>query len=254
MKNKRIILELTPEEVRLLAYGAIPHDLKTRLEEIAYHIDGQAKLEDALSKKENAQSEKPESQNYIEKIRQKYPKAYFSWTTEEDEKLKVGFTNGKSIQELSKIFQRQPGGIHSRLIKLGLIEDSGSHSHQEINQIIKRILGITSFNHRTIQNQLVNIFEEFGFNAKQEAHIGAKRNGLIDLVARKNKYTIGIEIDDATIRHKSIDKLNHLKPNLAIFILKSPNRNNWKNQRREKSIEVKSLFIDLSNQIVQRLK
>lgn len=42
MKNhKRIILELMPEEIKMLAYGAIPKDLKMRLREIAYHIDDQ---------------------------------------------------------------------------------------------------------------------------------------------------------------------------------------------------------------------
>ena len=36
---KRIILEFTPEEVKLLAYGAIPRSVKERLTEIACHID-----------------------------------------------------------------------------------------------------------------------------------------------------------------------------------------------------------------------
>lgn len=39
--DKRIILEFTPEEIRLLAYGAVSGDLKKRMKEIAYHIDGE---------------------------------------------------------------------------------------------------------------------------------------------------------------------------------------------------------------------
>ena len=37
--KKRIILEFTPEEIKLLAYGAIPRSVKERLTEIAYYID-----------------------------------------------------------------------------------------------------------------------------------------------------------------------------------------------------------------------
>lgn len=37
--KQKIILEFTPEEIRLLAYGAVTNDLKKRMMEIAYYID-----------------------------------------------------------------------------------------------------------------------------------------------------------------------------------------------------------------------
>lgn len=58
----------------------------------------------------------------VEKIRQKYPRAYVKWSREEDEKLKNEYASGQQIGELAKKFQRQSGAIRSRLQKLGLME------------------------------------------------------------------------------------------------------------------------------------
>ncbi|MEG4166500.1 MULTISPECIES: hypothetical protein [unclassified Microcoleus] len=54
----------------------------------------------------------------VEKIRQKYPRAYVKWSREEDEKLKNEYASGQPIGELAKKFQRQPSAIRSRLQKL----------------------------------------------------------------------------------------------------------------------------------------
>ncbi len=59
-----------------------------------------------------------------EQVRQEHPRAYASWTQEEDNKLRQKYSEIKSIVTLSKIFQRKPGAIRSRLKKLGLIQDS----------------------------------------------------------------------------------------------------------------------------------
>ena len=56
---------------------------------------------------------------HISKIRQEYPNAYKAWTSEEDELLERSFCSGIKIEQLSKIFRRQPGAIRSRLNKLG---------------------------------------------------------------------------------------------------------------------------------------
>ena len=56
----------------------------------------------------------------LEKIRQKYPRAYEKWSFEEDEKLKRKHSKGLNTSELAKCFGRQPGAIRSRLNKLGL--------------------------------------------------------------------------------------------------------------------------------------
>jgi len=50
--KKRIILEFTQEEVKLLAYGAIPRSVKERLTEIAYYIDDTERTIAASKEKE----------------------------------------------------------------------------------------------------------------------------------------------------------------------------------------------------------
>lgn len=66
----------------------------------------------------------PSDKTYsVEKIREKYSNAYRSWSKEDDEKLTEQYHLGKNIKELSKFLGRQIGGIRSRLIKLGFIED-----------------------------------------------------------------------------------------------------------------------------------
>lgn len=51
-----------------------------------------------------------------------YEKTYKKWEDDEEIKLKGSYLQGKSIKELSQIFQRRPGAIRSRLRKLGLID------------------------------------------------------------------------------------------------------------------------------------
>jgi len=58
----------------------------------------------------------------FDKIRQIYPRAYTPWTAAEDEDLRQRCSLGATLEELVTIFQRQPGGIRSRLTKLGLVE------------------------------------------------------------------------------------------------------------------------------------
>lgn len=63
----------------------------------------------------------------LEKIREKHPNAYRSWSKEEDERLKEKFLSGESQSSLVHDFGRQPGSIRARLIKLGLIEDDSAY-------------------------------------------------------------------------------------------------------------------------------
>ncbi|MGB8687636.1 MAG: hypothetical protein WCD53_09915, partial [Microcoleus sp.] len=58
----------------------------------------------------------------VEKIRQKYPRAYVKWSRDEDDNLKNEYASGQQIGDLAKRFQRQPAAIRSRLQKLGLME------------------------------------------------------------------------------------------------------------------------------------
>ena len=41
------------------------------------------------------------------------------------------------------------------------------------------------------------------------------------MFTKKDNYSIGIEVEHSQIRKKSIEKLNALKPDLAIFLLKA---------------------------------
>jgi predicted Holliday junction resolvase-like endonuclease len=57
----------------------------------------------------------------IEDIRKIHPRAYEPWSEHEDDRLRRLFRQGVTIEQLSVEFQRQSGGIRSRLQKLRLI-------------------------------------------------------------------------------------------------------------------------------------
>lgn len=54
-------------------------------------------------------------------IRVKHPQAYRSWTADEEAELKKMFERGKQMKEMTEKLGRKPGGIRSRLKKLGLV-------------------------------------------------------------------------------------------------------------------------------------
>jgi hypothetical protein len=56
----------------------------------------------------------------VKQARRRYPKAYQGWTKFEEKRLLERYRAGATVEELSKEFSRQPGGIRSRLAKLGL--------------------------------------------------------------------------------------------------------------------------------------
>jgi len=58
--------------------------------------------------------------NQIEKIKQRYPRAYEKWTSEEDSLLQEKYAQGIAVKEIAKAFQRQPSAIRSRLLKSGV--------------------------------------------------------------------------------------------------------------------------------------
>lgn len=57
----------------------------------------------------------------VEQIRSEYMKAYAKWTEDEDIRLRNEYIKGKTMSELTNIFQRNPGAIRSRLKKVGLL-------------------------------------------------------------------------------------------------------------------------------------
>ncbi len=56
----------------------------------------------------------------LTKIRKEHPRAYEKWEPSEDNELTAFYRNGKKIDEIAGLLQRQPGAIRSRLDKLGL--------------------------------------------------------------------------------------------------------------------------------------
>jgi len=58
----------------------------------------------------------------LEKLREEFPRAYMEWSDREDQALADMFHKGGKINDMAKRHQRQPGAIHTRLVRLGLIK------------------------------------------------------------------------------------------------------------------------------------
>jgi predicted Holliday junction resolvase-like endonuclease len=67
------------------------------------------------------QQNSPQKTYDIADIRKKHLRAYEPWSKEEDERLSKRYKDGLTINQLASEFQRQTGGIRSRLKKLGLL-------------------------------------------------------------------------------------------------------------------------------------
>jgi len=60
---------------------------------------------------------------HVAEIRKKYSRAYEPWTTSEEKRLLQLHDEDQTVDEISKILQRQPGAIRSRLNKITLHKD-----------------------------------------------------------------------------------------------------------------------------------
>lgn len=58
---------------------------------------------------------------YIHDVRKQHSRAYEAWSQDEKDCLKEEFENGLGVDDLAVMFQRQPGGIKSQLVKMGLL-------------------------------------------------------------------------------------------------------------------------------------
>ncbi|MGV9378326.1 hypothetical protein ACWDRB_21085 [Nonomuraea sp. NPDC003707] len=56
----------------------------------------------------------------LRKIRARYPNAYERWCPSDDAQLMAGYRDGRSVEDLSEEFGRQPSAIESGLAKLAL--------------------------------------------------------------------------------------------------------------------------------------
>ena len=78
------------------------------------HLAYQPENRNNIIQKENNQK--------LDEIRKIYPKAYASWTEEEDNQLINEFKQNLTMEKIAVIHERKKGAITARLLKLGLIE------------------------------------------------------------------------------------------------------------------------------------
>jgi hypothetical protein len=67
----------------------------------------------------------PQKAYTLDEARQKNANAYFPWSQEDDERLELLYCQGKTVKQLTEIFNRNAGAINSRIKKLGLKEKYG---------------------------------------------------------------------------------------------------------------------------------
>ena len=119
--------------------------------------------------------------------------------------------------------------------------------------LIENLLNIKTTDHREIQEEIRRNLRELGYNVELEKKIWAGREGKIDVFARKGDFSVGIEVDHSQLRKKSIEKLNALRPSLAIFLLKGKNINRTATYSRAKLIRVNSLLVHLPEKRVEKI-
>lgn len=113
--------KLTPERVRdmesnfIVICGGKQKRVKNPAKGKASRGKNPAKSRTAESRDKQGES------STLEALRANHPQAYRAWTADEEAQLKKMFDRGKQMKEMTEKLGRQPGGIRSRLKKLGLI-------------------------------------------------------------------------------------------------------------------------------------
>ena len=130
VSNKRVqLLHLTYDDVNK---DLIIKDAETNAEIVIFvenlnDFNQQFKKITNLISKIDATSEEEQNSNtesYITAIRKKHKNAYKPWSKKDDKNLIDEFKKNHDLKNLAKKFNRQIGGIKSRLRKLKLIEDN----------------------------------------------------------------------------------------------------------------------------------
>ena len=83
--------------------------------------------------------------------------------------------------------------------------------------LVDNLLKIKTADHSKIQAWIKRYFYDLCFYSRTEKEVWRDRKGRIDVFVWKGGYTVGIEVDGCLIRVNSIEKLNALKPSLAVF-------------------------------------
>lgn len=86
-------------------------------EDVAPFLEGVLKAAAAMGQAPPSSRRLSEEERYAE-IRKIYPNAYRPWTAEEDEKLKQGYAEGRSINAMAVAHGRKVRAIEARIEKL----------------------------------------------------------------------------------------------------------------------------------------
>ncbi len=87
----------------------------------------------------------------------------------------------------------------------------------KVDLLTNGLLKIKTSDHSKIQAWIKRYFYDLGYYSRTEKEVWRNRRRWSDVFAQKGGYTVGIEVDDCSIRMNSIEKLNALKPSLAVF-------------------------------------
>lgn len=83
--------------------------------------NGESASSDAIAAQQDTLDDDSNGKAYtVDRVREKYPRAYERWTEDEDAELQQLHQQGVPTSEIAAHFGRQPNAITSRLIKLGL--------------------------------------------------------------------------------------------------------------------------------------
>ena len=119
LEQRRLYVAITrASDILIITYSGLNEAIETMIAsgDVVYKqlsvVKKSEQKKEATPKKEKIYS--------VEKIRTKFPNAYALWSAEDDERLIDLFHEGKRVEELVQIFQRNPGSIKSRLQKYKL--------------------------------------------------------------------------------------------------------------------------------------
>jgi hypothetical protein len=89
----------------------------------AEHLDARLlfALADRRLSEAVARDEVGNGRERLEAVKAQFPNAYAPWSAEEEQQLSLMYQAGDDVDSISRALRRAPGGVRSRLIRLGLL-------------------------------------------------------------------------------------------------------------------------------------